>query len=427
MKKRAVAVAILAVLLSLWAWSPGAYAYLSDLWGHWAAGTITALEARGIVAGGGDGRFRPDEPLTRAQLAKMLVAGMGYDVEASLLRSVQSRYTDIPFWHWSRGYVEAAAELGLLQGYPDGRFAPDAPITRAELAMTAVRAAALAEEAAASRGELPPYVDGEAVPAWARGAVTVATAEGLMLGMPDGRFHPEREVTRAEGAAVVYRLLARSGELFHIAGTLIEFDPNTRSGVVRDSAGVEHAFQMGMTALFMRGEEITLFTEIRPPDEVVIILDDAGAGVLMQASYVDLLAEEAAVVGGDLLLRFASGEERRIAVNPGAILLVNGHAAALADLDGAGPLYAALDSRTGGIRLVHALKDAAVGWMLGYAADGERVRLAVDFREQQVVVSPDVVVLVGAERGDMSRVLPGDPVRFALDDAGRLAYVEVLR
>jgi len=426
-KKRPVVIALAAVLLGLWAWAPGAYAYLSDLWGHWSAGVVAALEARQVVAGGGDGRFRPDASLTRAELAKMLVVGLGYEDDAAVLMQAGSRYTDVPAWHWSRGYVEVATELGLLQGYPGGTFAPDAPVSRAELAVIAARAAGLAGAAQQAQAQAPPYVDGAAVPEWARGAVTAVSREGLMQGMPDGRFQPERQVTRAEGAAVTYRLLARRGALFHLAGTLVAFDPATRSGVVRDSAGVEHSFQMGPTAMYMRGAEATIFTQIRPSDEVEIILDEAGNGKLLQAQYADLLAEKAEVSADRLLLRFASGAERRYAVNPGALLLVNGHPAELADLDGAGPVYAVLDGQTGGIRLVHALKDVSDGLLLGVARDGGQVRLAVDLQEQQYMVAPDVVVLLGGERADLSQLVPGDQIRFALDGAGRLTYVEVLR
>lgn len=426
MNKKKLVLGLLVVLVAV-LWPSGALGYFADLWGHWSAGMVTTLAVRGIVDGDELGRFAPDEVLTRAQLAKLLAAALGYEAEAELLRQLPSRFVDMPSWHWARGYVEVMAELGVVAGYPGGRFAPDEPVSRAELAVVAVRAAGLAEEARLEEGQPTGYVDEAAIPAWARGAVRVARAEGLLRGMPDGRFYPSRPVTRAEGATLVYRLMARNGDLYHLAGTLTAFDPARRTGVLRDAAGQSHSFRMTGSAVYLRDGALIAAEEVRLFDEVALLLDGAGRARLLEVAYTDLLADAARVEGGMLYLRLPSGEERPFAVLPGAVILVNGHAAAVADLDGAGPLYAVLDGRTGALRIVEALKGAREGFYVGSAAGGQEMRFVVDEEDVRYPVSPDLVVLLDAERVGPEELLPGDEVRLALDGAGRVTYIEVLR
>lgn len=407
--------------------APPAAGYLSDIAGHWGAAVVTALEAKGVINGGPDGRFEPDRPLTRAELAKMLAAGLGYEAEAELLRSEGSRFADIPRWHWAAGYVEVAAEMGLVEGYPDGRFGPDDGISRAELAAVAVRAAGLADRARLSRTEVTSYTDDASVPSWARGAVFVARNEGIMTGLPDGSFSPAGLVTRAEGSAVLYRLLARSGSLYHLSGTLVAFDVNRRSGTLRDAMGVEHTFRMQRDAVYLRGGAVVPGSELRLLDEVLVVLDESGRGRLMEQRQTDVLAERAQLVGERLQLLLPSGEARTYPVLPGALILVNGRAAQLADLNGAGPLYAAFDSLTGSVRLVSALRGARSGIYIGAWGTGTEVQVAVGDDEMRLTLAPDLLVLVNDQRASAEVLLPGDAITFALDDAGRLSYVEVTR
>lgn len=426
MNKKKLGFGLLVVCVAV-LWPSGALGYLSDLWGHWSAGFVTTLEVRGIVNGDDRGLFAPDAPLTRAQLAKMLTVALGYEAEAEGLRQLPSRFRDVPAWHWARGYVELVAELGLAAGYPGGFFAPDEPVSRAEFALIAVRAAGLADRAPMEADQPTGYADDALIPGWARGAVRAARAEGLLYGTPDGRFHPDRPVTRAEGATLVYRLMARSGDLYHLAGTLTEFDPDRRTGVVRDAVGQLHGFRMTSSAVYLKdGAQVTA-QEVRLLDEVRLLLDGMGRGRLLEVAYTDLLADAARVELGTLVLRLPSGEERPFAVLPGAVILVNGREAAVDALDGAGPVYAVLDGRTGALRIVQALKNAREGFYVGLTAGGREMVFVVEEEDVRYPVSPDLVVLVENERVGAEYLLPGDEVWLALDDAGRVAYVEVVR
>ena len=92
--------------------------------GDWFNNAISTLSNAGIVTGYNDGTFRPNQPITRGEMAK-IIANF-----ANLNKGTKS-FTDLS-GHWSKSYVELAAGNGWVAGYPDGSFRPDQKITRAE-------------------------------------------------------------------------------------------------------------------------------------------------------------------------------------------------------------------------------------------------------------------------------------------------------
>lgn len=102
---------------------------------HWAAGWIEAMYGAGLVAGCGGGRFCPDDGLTRAQLAALIVGASGHEPAPS-----GGAFVDVPSSHWAAGWIEAARIHGIMTGCADKRFCPDAKATRAQLAAVVVGA-----------------------------------------------------------------------------------------------------------------------------------------------------------------------------------------------------------------------------------------------------------------------------------------------
>ena len=94
--------------------------------GQWYNNAISTMTKAGIVDGYPDGTFRPDAPITRAEMAKII------SLFAKLDKS-ESRFSDIA-GHWAERYIELAAGNGWIEGYPDGTFGPQRNITRAETA-----------------------------------------------------------------------------------------------------------------------------------------------------------------------------------------------------------------------------------------------------------------------------------------------------
>ncbi len=173
----------------------------------WAQPAIEALLGADIVSGTGSGRFQPNAALTRAQFTKMLVLADGLVPSGS----GASPFSDVPASAWYAPYVAAAARAGLIEGTGGATFAPDAPITRQEMAVMLSRLKAIAPTAAS--GGAPGFRDASQIAPWAQAGVDAAVGEGLLSGFPDGSFQPQATATRAQAAEVIYDYLKRVGKL----------------------------------------------------------------------------------------------------------------------------------------------------------------------------------------------------------------------
>ncbi len=177
----------------------------ADLKGHWAAQTVQELVDKGIISGYEDNTFRPDNLINRAECSAILARALQLPAGAVTLEAF-SDAADVPAW--AAAPVAAAVEAALLKGYPeeDGTttFRPARQVTRAELAVILSRVVVkeIGEQQPAAAG----FADLEQIPAWAQEEVSLAAEKGLVQGYPDGTFQPDKEVTRAEAAAMIARL-----------------------------------------------------------------------------------------------------------------------------------------------------------------------------------------------------------------------------
>lgn len=113
----------------------------SDIADHEAEGALTFLAALGVYTGemGLGGPVHPDDPITRAQFCKVVVAAMGWGRTATALTGLEPSFTDpVPTWAW--GYVNVAYYRGIIKGYEDGSFRPGSPVSYAEAAAMLIRA-----------------------------------------------------------------------------------------------------------------------------------------------------------------------------------------------------------------------------------------------------------------------------------------------
>ncbi len=100
-----------------------------DLDEHWAFSYVENLYESGIVTGKSDGLFHPDDFITRAELTKIALLGYEYPVEAEVN---EKPFSDVEIFEWYAPFVAKAKELALVGGYSDGTFKPNTNITRAE-------------------------------------------------------------------------------------------------------------------------------------------------------------------------------------------------------------------------------------------------------------------------------------------------------
>lgn len=178
---------------------PGEQVRLIDLENHWAKGNIQKLINQGVIGGYPDNTFRPNNSITRAEFTKILVKAMGF----AEVKPASPTFADVPSSSWAYGVVEVAAGAGLVKG-SEGKFRPDDPITRQEIAVLLVRG--LGKEADVI-GTVPNFADASRIAPWARGQVIIAVKEGLINGYPDNTIKPVKNSTRSEAAVMVCRML----------------------------------------------------------------------------------------------------------------------------------------------------------------------------------------------------------------------------
>lgn len=163
-----------------------------------AAASPEETTHQAYIFGYEDGTFRPDNSVTRAELAA--IVARAFHKEAG---GPADAFADVAASHWAQASIAQAARMHVLDGYPDGSFKPEQPITRGEMATVAARL--LSGDAT---GQAAAFADSAGH--WARAAIAKAAAAGVIDGYPDGTFRPDKALTRAEAVVMINKLLGRA-------------------------------------------------------------------------------------------------------------------------------------------------------------------------------------------------------------------------
>jgi len=158
---------------------------------HWAFSYIEAIAQAGLTSGYPDGTYRPENSVTRAEMAVFLLNGMGVSVPAV---DGSHPFSDIT-GHWAEKYIEELFDQGITGGYPDGTYRPDNLVTRAEMAVFLLKGIGIS----------PPAIDGshpftDIAAHWAEMFIEELYDQAITGGYPDGTYRPQNLVTRAEMA-----------------------------------------------------------------------------------------------------------------------------------------------------------------------------------------------------------------------------------
>ncbi|MCR8633428.1 S-layer homology domain-containing protein [Paenibacillus radicis (ex Xue et al. 2023)] len=173
-----------------------------DMEGHWAKADVEQLASKLLIKGISDTRFAPQNQITRAEFAILLVRGLG------LTASDTSKFVDIQSSDWFAPAVGAAVKAGLIDGYEDSTFRPNANITREQMAVMITRAIALTgKKLDADPARTPSFVDASSISGWAKDAVARSVSMGIMNGVTDSTFAPNDNATRAQAAVMLKRSL----------------------------------------------------------------------------------------------------------------------------------------------------------------------------------------------------------------------------
>ena len=119
----------------------------------WYNNAISTMSKAGVVNGYPDGSFRPDRPVTRGEFVTMV-----YRIARARYR-VENSFTDMDDSHWAKAAVDNAVSLGIINGYPDGTFRPDDPITRAEVMTICNRLLGRRPRAGSLPADIPSWPD----------------------------------------------------------------------------------------------------------------------------------------------------------------------------------------------------------------------------------------------------------------------------
>ena len=155
------------------------------------------------IVGYGNGEVRPQNNITRAEVATIFFRLLTDDVRDENLTKT-NRYSDVTRADWYNTAVSTLSSMGIITGYPDGTFRPNAAITRAEFAAITARFDNDGDKTAAKFSDIATH--------WAKDEISIAYNNGWITGYPDGTFGPQRDITRAETMTLVNRVLNRQPE-----------------------------------------------------------------------------------------------------------------------------------------------------------------------------------------------------------------------
>ena len=209
MKKQRILSALLALCI-VFSLVPTALAEKADDFtdvsrSDWYYQFVDYVTSKGYFNGVADKTFAPADNMTRAMFVTVLFRFHGAKGDRS-----QSAFTDVAPGEWYTDAINWAAANRIVDGVGDGKFAPNDPITRAQMCTMIERYLALYKKAwkvtLPETGSVSVMVDENAIPAYALAAVKQCQRHGLVNGFEDGTFRPNELSTRAQVAAVIYRM-----------------------------------------------------------------------------------------------------------------------------------------------------------------------------------------------------------------------------
>ncbi|HYE82167.1 MAG TPA: YDG domain-containing protein [Clostridia bacterium] len=190
-------------------WSPKAF---KDVENHWAKAAVNDMGSRLVIDGVGNDSFEPDRGITKAEFTAVVIKALG------LMRPGTGRavFDDVTKEAWYYDGVSIAYEYGIVSGNGNGEFLPMDKITREEAMTMIARAMNLTGlKAELKAGELETLLagfrDSEQSAEWAKDSVAACVKTGIVTGKSGKALAPKDEMTRAEVAVIVRRLLQKSG------------------------------------------------------------------------------------------------------------------------------------------------------------------------------------------------------------------------
>jgi hypothetical protein len=177
---------------------------------YWAYEEIMGMVKAGILCGYPDGTFKPENPVTRAEFAKIMVLAL----KITLTNPEKETFVDLPRSHWAYQYVEPAK--GYLTGYKTSagmKFKPDENAVREDVAVALVKAKGYQNDEVNESEIYKIFRDADKISPALRKYVLIAQKRGLINGYPDGTFGPQKTLTRAEAAKLLWQIVQKDEKI----------------------------------------------------------------------------------------------------------------------------------------------------------------------------------------------------------------------
>jgi hypothetical protein len=182
-----------------------------DVANHWAKDAINDIGSRMVVSGVGNSNYEPDRDITRAEFAAVVAKALGLKPGEG-----SKEFNDVETSDWYNGYVKTACEYKIITGRNANTFAPKDKITREE-AMTiiarAINITPLAENRATDETDklLTGFKDASDMADYAKNSIATCIKTGIVLGRNVEHIAPKDNITRAETAQIINKLLQKAG------------------------------------------------------------------------------------------------------------------------------------------------------------------------------------------------------------------------
>lgn len=168
--------------------------------GYWAGCDINLLAENKVIAGYPDRTFKPNLPVSRAEIASMAVNGFN-------LRGCgcpKKTFKDVPADHWANQAINTAVANGIMDGYPNNMFKPNQPVTRAEAMVALAKGIPCEMDNCKAEQILSKFCDGNKVPAWAKIPVAKAIETGALKDVPNpNEIQACKDASRADVASML--------------------------------------------------------------------------------------------------------------------------------------------------------------------------------------------------------------------------------
>ncbi|WLR51502.1 glycosyl hydrolase family 18 protein [Bacillus tianshenii] len=165
---------------------------------HWAAEAIAQMKEKGWMGGRTTTLFAPEGSLKRSETATVLIRAL----ELNMVEPYDTPFNDVKNTYWAHVPIEAARQHGLMNGRAEDKFAPEAKITREEMAVILSRIVHAEQDPAHATTAFKDVSKDR----WSYGAIRLMNQAGIFGGFSDGTFRPEEPVTRAQMAALLERI-----------------------------------------------------------------------------------------------------------------------------------------------------------------------------------------------------------------------------